>query len=43
MIDKIKIALLQLVSYADDQDANLRKGEEYCRKAKEQGADIAVL
>lgn len=43
MTHKIKIALLQLISHADDQETNLHKGEEYCRKAKEQGADIAVF
>lgn len=43
MKNLVKVALLQLVSHADDQEANLRKGEEYCRKAKEQGADIALF
>lgn len=39
----VKVALLQLLSHADDQVANLKKGDAYCRKAKEQGADIALF
>jgi predicted amidohydrolase len=31
----IKIALLQLVANKNDQEANLKKGDLYCRKAIE--------
>lgn len=39
----LRIALLQMNSGGDDQAANLKKGEEYCRKAKAQQADIALF
>ena len=39
---KLKIALLQIAS-ADSLEANLRKGTEYCRRAKALGADIALF
>jgi N-carbamoylputrescine amidase len=39
----LKVALLQMLSYGVDQDANLRKGEEFCRRAAAQGADIALF
>ncbi len=39
----IKIALLQLVANKNDQEANLKKGDLYCRKAKELGADIVLF
>jgi len=39
----LKVALLQLRPSGADVDANLKKGETYCRKAKEMGADIAVF
>ena len=39
----LKVALLQILSYGVDQDANLRKGEEFCRRAAAQGADIALF
>lgn len=42
-MSKIKIALLQMLSHADDQAANMQKGDEYCRQARQQGADIAVF
>jgi predicted amidohydrolase len=32
-----------MLSYSVDQDANLRKGEEFCRRAAAQGADIALF
>ncbi len=38
----LKIALLQLIP-EDTLDGNLRKGTEYCIKAKETGADIALF
>ncbi len=39
----LKIALLQMVSCAMDQRANLLKGEEYCRRAAQLDADIALF
>lgn len=39
----LKIALLQMVACGNDQSANLSKGEEFCRRAKQQGADIALF
>ena len=38
----LKVALLQLLS-RQTQDENLKKGIEYCRQAKEMGADIALF
>lgn len=37
------VALLQMVACGEDQDANLARGEEFCRRAKEMGADIALF
>ena len=42
MMRNLKIALLQLLPGNTLED-NLKKGMEYCRKAKEAGADIAVF
>ncbi|MFQ6028222.1 MAG: carbon-nitrogen hydrolase family protein [Dehalococcoidia bacterium] len=39
----IKTALLQMTACGDDQAANLTKGEVFCRRAREQGADIALF
>jgi predicted amidohydrolase len=39
----IKIALLQMTACSDDQDANMAKGEAFCRRASEMGADIALF
>ncbi len=39
----IKVALLQMVACGTDQGANLAKGEEFCRRAEEMGADIALF
>jgi len=39
----VKIALLQMTALRFDQDANLAKGETFCRRAKEKGADIALF
>ncbi len=39
----IKIALLQLTSCGADQNANKRKGEEFCRRAQNMGADIVLF
>ena len=38
-----RIALLQLTACGDNQDANRDKGEEYCRRAADMGADIALF
>ena len=37
------VALLQMISHENDQEANLRKGEAFCRKAHDMGADIALF
>jgi len=37
------VALLQLVSEQANQAANLQKGTQFCRKAKDMGADIALF
>ena len=39
----ITIALLQMTACGTDQDANLTKGETFCRQASEMGADIALF
>jgi N-carbamoylputrescine amidase len=39
----ISVALLQMNSCGTDQEANLAKGEVFCRKAREMGADIALF
>ncbi len=40
---ELTVALLQMVSFGLDQTANLEKGELYCRRAREMGADIALF
>ena len=42
-MSKLKIALLQMAASGNNQDANLAKGEEFCRRASEMGADIALF
>jgi predicted amidohydrolase len=42
-MNTLNVALLQMVSSGLDQDANLRKGEEFCRKAAEKKADVALF
>jgi predicted amidohydrolase len=42
-MNKLKVALLQLLSAGYDQNANLAKGHQYCRMAKQLGADIALF
>lgn len=39
----INVALLQMSACGNDQEANLHKGEEFCRRAKDMGADIALF
>lgn len=41
-MERIKIALLQIAP-TGTQQGNLHKGIEYCKKAKQQGADIALF
>ena len=41
-MDKVKIALLQIAGTGTMQ-GNLQKGIEFCKKAKQQGADIALF
>lgn len=40
---KVSVALLQMISNKDDQAANLKKADEWCRKAAALGADIALM
>lgn len=39
----VKIALLQMTPGGDDREANQAKGEEFCRRARDMGADIALF
>jgi N-carbamoylputrescine amidase len=39
----IKVALLQMAGCGNDQEANKAKGEAFCRRAREMGADIALF
>lgn len=39
----LRIALLQMTAYGADQAANLVKGDEFCRRARAMGADIALF
>ncbi len=39
----VRIALLQMISFGNDQNANLARGDAFCRRAKEMGADIALF
>ncbi len=39
----LQIALLQMTANGTDQEANLDKGETFCRQARAMGADIALL
>ena len=39
----LRVALLQMAPHGADQDANLAKGEAFCRQAQEMGADIALF
>ena len=42
-MSSIRIALLQMLGSGRDKQANLVKGEFFCRKAREMGADIALF
>ena len=39
----LTIALLQMLPHGPDQDANREKGEAFCRRARDMGADIALF
>lgn len=39
----LQIALLQMTAHGSDQEANLAKGEAFCRRARAMGADIALF
>ncbi len=39
----LTIALLQMLSHGPDQEANRARGEQFCRRAKSMGADIALF
>jgi predicted amidohydrolase len=39
----LNVALLQLFSFSFDQDANRAKGAQFCRQARQAGADIALF
>jgi predicted amidohydrolase len=39
----VKVALLQMVSCDGEQQANLKKGEAFCRQARDMGADVALF
>jgi predicted amidohydrolase len=39
----LRIALLQMIACGNDQEANLSKGEAFCRQAGAMGADIALF
>jgi predicted amidohydrolase len=39
----MNVALLQMTALGFDQEANLAKGDAFCRQAKEFGADIALF
>lgn len=42
-MNKLRIALLQMAACGADQEANLIKGEAFCRRARQMGADIALF
>lgn len=42
-MNMLRVALLQMSSHGNDQEANLSKGEAFCRHAHQLGADIALF
>jgi N-carbamoylputrescine amidase len=42
-MEPLRIALLQMTPNVDNQDANLAKGEAFCRRARDVGADVALF
>src|SRR5437016_5339943 len=43
LMTTLRIALLQMASHGGDQAANQAKGEAFCRRARELGADVALF
>jgi len=43
MSDKLVVALLQMDPAENDQKANLKKADQFCREAAHDGADIALM
>jgi predicted amidohydrolase len=43
VVSVLNIALLQMAPHGTDQEANKRKGDEFCRRARKMGADIALF
>lgn len=41
--DELIVALLQMEPHGNDQQANFDKAEEFCRRAADMGADIALM
>lgn len=39
----VRVALLQMTASAADQAANIVKGDAFCRRARESGADLALF
>ncbi len=39
----MRIALLQMAAHGADQEANQRKGADFCRRAAALGADVALF
>jgi predicted amidohydrolase len=39
----VKVALLQITGCGSDKNANLAKGDIFCRRARAMGADIALF
>jgi N-carbamoylputrescine amidase len=42
-MNRFRVALLQLAACGTDQDANLAKGDDFCRRAAAMGADLALF
>ncbi len=40
---RVIVALLQMTSFGNDQEANKIKAEQFCREAARQGSDIALM
>ncbi len=40
---KVRVALLQMQSFGNDQKKNMDKAEKFCKKAAKMGADIALM
>jgi predicted amidohydrolase len=40
---KLSVALLQILPHPMDQEFKLEKGIEYCKKARDLGADLALF